>query len=214
MGYTHNGSGWVSVKNGSGIWFNQGDGTASLTYNKDNSALRSAGWIDSTGNLAAAHDAATAHLGAPWRMPTRGDIDALIGNCTTTSITTNGVKGLLVTGKDDYAGRSIFLPAADSGYNNEFGADDYYWSSTPHLDDYGMKILSARVVWSSGLVPLTGTQIPAATDIRFVLFEAFPEPSARPASSHTIPPCSSSKAWTTGTSFPPSSRTAFPRPRG
>ena len=60
-----------------------------------------------------------------------GWFGALIENCTTTWITTNGVNGRLVTGKDDYAGRSIFLPATDSGYNNEFGADDYYWSSTP-----------------------------------------------------------------------------------
>ena len=60
---------------------------------KDNVELLSAGDIDSTGNLVAAYDAATAHLGAPWRIPTSDEIQALVDNCTTTWITTNGVSG-------------------------------------------------------------------------------------------------------------------------
>lgn len=52
----------------------------------------------------------------------------------TTWIITNGVSGRLVTGKDDYANRSIFLPAA--GYGNDSicdldGSSGNYWSSTP-----------------------------------------------------------------------------------
>ena len=104
------------------------------TYVKDNSALQSAGYIDSTGNLVAAHDAATAHLGAPWRMPTSDEIQALVDNCTTTWITTNGVSGRLVTGKGNYANRSIFLPAAGRGlysYLYDPGSNGGYWSSTP-----------------------------------------------------------------------------------
>ena len=105
------------------------------TYGKDNSALLSAGYIDSTGNLVAAHDAATAHLGAPWRMPTDVEISALINNCTTTWITTNGVPGRLVTGKGAYANRSIFLPAAGYGYDSYLydpGSNGFYWLSTPN----------------------------------------------------------------------------------
>ena len=108
------------------------------TCNKDNSALQSAGYIDSTGNLVAAYDAATVHLGAPWRMPTSDEIQALVDNCTTTWITINGVFGRLVTGKDSYANRSIFLPAAGYGYDSNLyypGSIGYYWSSTP-LSDY------------------------------------------------------------------------------
>ena len=133
VGYTNTGSGWISVKDGTSISFTD-SGTAASTYRKDNSALQSAGYIDSTGNLVAAHDAATAHLGAPWRMPTSEEIQALVDNCTTTWITTNGVSGRLVTGKGSYANRSIFFPAAGCGYGSYLdipGSDGYYWSSAP-----------------------------------------------------------------------------------
>jgi len=108
------------------------------TYGKDNSTLQSAGYIDSTGNLVALHDAATAHLGSPWRMPTDAEFSALIDNCTTTWITTNGVNGRLVRGKGDYANRSIFLPAAGYGGASCLhypGLDGVYWSSTPQPDN-------------------------------------------------------------------------------
>ena len=132
--YTNTGSGWISVKDGTSISFSS-SGTAASTYDKSNSQLQSAGYIDSTGNLVAAHDAATAHLGAPWRMPTDAEFSALINNCTTTWITTNGVSGRLVTGTGAYANRSIFLPAA--GYGNDSGLSypgsyGNYWSSTPN----------------------------------------------------------------------------------
>ena len=128
------GCGWISVKDGTSISFTN-PGTAASTYNKSNSQLQSAGYIDSTGNLTAAHDAATAHLGAPWRMPTDAEISALINNCTTTWITTNGVPGRLVTGKDSYANRSIFLPAAGVGRDSRLyspGSIGLFWSSTPN----------------------------------------------------------------------------------
>ena len=107
---------------------------------KDDSALQSEGYIDidATGGLVAAHDAATAHLGAPWRMPTDAEFSALIGNCTTTWITTNGVSGRLVTGKGSYANRSIFLPTAGYGSDSTLGSPNsqgYYWSSTPDPND-------------------------------------------------------------------------------
>jgi len=133
----------VGYKRKNGAWVASDGSTSSFTFssgnaptcNKNNAALLSAGYIDSTGNLAAAHDAATAHLGSPWRMPTSDEIQALVDNCTTTWITTNGVYGRLVTGKGTYANRSIFLPAAgygDGSYllnNPDFG---YFWSSTPN----------------------------------------------------------------------------------
>ena len=135
VGYRRENGAWVA-SDGSSSNFSF-DYSNTPTYGKDNAALLSAGYIDSTGNLVAAHDAATAHLGAPWRMPTSAEIDALVSNCTTTWIVTNGVYGRLVTGRGDYADRSIFLPAAgfgnDSGlyYTGSYG---YSWSSTPDSD--------------------------------------------------------------------------------
>ena len=108
------------------------------TCGKSSSALLSAGYIDSTGNLAPEHDAATVHLGSPWRMPTNDEIGALINNCTTTWTTKNGVYGRLITGKGTYSDKSIFLPAAGSGLGSSlYYADSrgYYWSSAPDSDD-------------------------------------------------------------------------------
>lgn len=104
------------------------------TDNKSISQLQSMGYIDSTGNLTAVHDAATAHLGAPWRMPTDAEFEALIRMCTTTWTSRNGVYGRLVTGKGAYASKSIFLPAAGYGFDSLLYLGSYgsYWSSTPY----------------------------------------------------------------------------------
>ena len=102
-----------------------------------NSALQSEGFIDSTGNLVAAHDAATAHLNSPWRLPTDAELSNLASHCTTTWTITNGVSGMLVTGKGYFANRSIFLPAAGFGRESNLvnvGLYGEYWSSRPHLD--------------------------------------------------------------------------------
>jgi len=133
VGYTRNlsNNGWVSVKNRTGFSFVSDNCS---TYGKDNAALQSAGYIDSTGNLVAAHDSATAHLGAPWRMPTTSEIVALGDNCYTTWTTRNGVSGHLVTGRGAYASKSIFLPAAGGGCDTSLagnGSFGYYLSSTP-----------------------------------------------------------------------------------
>ena len=136
VGYTNTGSGWISVDDGTEFLFIS-SGTAGSTCYKKNEALLSAGYIDEAGNLVAACDAATAHLGSPWRMPTDADFSALVSNCTGMWTVTNGVYGLLVTGMGDYADRSIFLPAAGDGYESSLyyiGTNGVYWSSTPNAD--------------------------------------------------------------------------------
>ena len=145
VGYTRSGGTWTDDWYYDGVTWVSSTGqqmsspfldSSCPTYGKNNAALLSAGYIDSTGNLVAAHDAATAqHLGAPWRMPTSDEIQALVDNCTTTWITTNGVSGRLVTGKGNYANRSIFLPAAGHGDDSRLcypGSYGSYWSSTPN----------------------------------------------------------------------------------
>lgn len=137
VGYKRNSenTGWVSVKDDSSFSFSSGN---CPTYGKNNSQLQSDGYIDSTGNLVAAHDTATAHLGAPWRMPTDAEFSALINNCDTEWTSRNGVSGRLVKGRGAYASKSIFLPAAgDGGASNlgGLGSSGLYWSSTPNSDD-------------------------------------------------------------------------------
>ena len=133
VGYKRNVSdtGWISAKDSRRYSFDD-----CPTYGKDNSQLQSMGYIDATGNLVAAHDAATAHWGAPWRMPTDAEFSALINNCKTTWTTRNGEYGRLVTGKGVYASKSIFLPFAGNGYHSDdlgrggSGGTGLYWSST------------------------------------------------------------------------------------
>ena len=135
VGYKRNSSnsGWISVEDGSSFSFGSGNFP---TY--DNSQLKSAGYIDSTGNLVAKYDSATVNWGAPWRMPTAAEIDALVSNCTTTWKTKNGVYGRVVNGKGAYASKSIFLPAAGSAGASDIsdlGLVGRYWSSTPNSDN-------------------------------------------------------------------------------
>ena len=60
---------------------------------------------------------------------------------TVSTYITNGVYGRLVNGKDAYANKSIFLPAAGGGYDSGLGYPGSYgdyWSSAPDSDySYG-----------------------------------------------------------------------------
>ena len=132
VGYKRENDAWVAADRSTSNFSFNSENTP--TYGKNNAALLSAGYIDSTTNLVAAHDAATAHLGSPWRMPTDAEFSALLDNCSTTWTTQNGVYGLLVTGKGAYADKSIFLPAVGYGLNfslDFLGSCGYYRSSTP-----------------------------------------------------------------------------------
>ena len=134
VGYTNSASGWNAV-DGSKAGFSFSSVNCP-TCDKSNSDLLSVGYIDSTGNLVAAHDAATVHLGGPWRMPTDAEFSALINNCDTEWTSRNGVFGRLVKGRGTYATKSIFLPAAgdglSSGLNDGLGSCGAYWSSTTY----------------------------------------------------------------------------------
>ena len=147
VGYKRNSSnnGWVSADGkGTTIEFSSSDTTAKQTSDHETTGLADNGWIDKSGNLVATDDAATnrdaarAHLGYPWRMMTKDEIDALIKNCKVKWMTLNGVSGCLVTGEGDFSSKSIFLPAAGFGGSNYLGDDGsrgYYWSSSPYSVD-------------------------------------------------------------------------------
>ena len=106
---------------------------------KSESQLKEGGWLTNDGVLAPEHDAAQAHWGGAWRMPTKQELDDLVNKCDWNETTLNGVKGWIVTGRDAYKSDSIFLPCA--GYGNgaslsNAGSYGYYWSSVPYSGNY------------------------------------------------------------------------------
>jgi len=147
VGYTREGGTWTDDYSYSGVTWVSSTGTRMSsspftssgcpTYSRSPGQLQSAGYIDATGTLVAAHDAATAHLGALWRMPTDAEFSALLSNCDTTWTTLGGVYGRLMKGRGAYASKSIFLPAAGFGNDSNLyvpGLDGNYWSSSPYSD--------------------------------------------------------------------------------
>ena len=137
IGYTHNGSTWVSSDGKNSTW-SFGGISYCPTYCLGIDQLQSQGYVGLGGKLTPQYDAATAHLGVQWRMPTDEEFAVLISKCTTTLTTRNGVRGYLVNGKGDYSSKSIFLPVTgyaelSSHYDSYNGS--YYWSSAPDSGD-------------------------------------------------------------------------------
>jgi len=144
VGYKRNAAnnGWISVKDGSGFLFTR----ENCPTRKTETQLLSAGYIDATGNLVVAHDAASSHLGTPWRMPSYAEYVDLRNNCDLSWTQRNGVNGFLVKGRGAYATKSIFLPAAGYGYDSslwEIGSCGSYWSSTPYSDPQYLSFTSS-----------------------------------------------------------------------
>ena len=133
VGYRREGSAWVAI-DGSSQNFSFGSGNTP-TYGASKASLQNEGWITADGVLASAHDAAQAHWGGSWRMPTFAELSALNGNCDWLWTTRNGVNGYVVRGRGDFKASSIFLPAAGYGYGTSLdraGSYGYYWSSVPY----------------------------------------------------------------------------------
>ena len=108
-----------------------------ITWNEDHN----------TGNavLTGNDDTATKLWGSNWRMPTKGELEALLNsdNCDCTWITNyngTGKNGLLCQGKEGtaFASNSVFLPAAGYNFGGVVSSQGYcgvYWSSTPQDSD-------------------------------------------------------------------------------
>ncbi len=140
VGYKREGDKWVAAKGYNTNFSFSGDNTP--TYNKSISYLESEGWIEKKNGtyvLTSKHDAAQAHLGGAWRMPTKDEFDDLLSKCDWTWTTRNGKNGYVVRGRGNYASKSIFLPAAGDGNGASLGnsgSTGYYWSSVPDSDGY------------------------------------------------------------------------------
>ena len=102
VGYKRENNKWVA-SDGSNSNFSFLDDNTPM-YNKSISTLKYKGWITSDGVLAPSHDAAQAHWGGDWRMPTRDELNALKNNCDWTWTTLNGVKGYIIKGQLDCKG--------------------------------------------------------------------------------------------------------------
>lgn len=87
-------------------------------------------------------DAAHAHMGGGWHMPSSTQIKELIGNTNYTfSISDDGVKGVMFTSKKDKS-KFIFIPAVGNAWNDSIDDDGrygYIWASMldAYFDDYG-----------------------------------------------------------------------------
>ena len=155
VGYTNNGSAWISV-DGKGSKIEFGDITpanTTCTSPEDTEAVLA--YCDANGNLKPEYDAATAHLGSPWRMPTQAELIALTNKTTmvwTKDWNNTGVNGMIVTGNTiGYTDKSIFLPvtgeAKDSGLISTTRGN--YRSSTPNAQtsngSYRLSFTSSKV---------------------------------------------------------------------
>lgn len=89
--------------------------------------------------LTGSDDTATNLWGNNWRMPTAAELQALLDNCDVVWVdnyNNSDISGRIFTGRGDYSGNSVFLPAA--GWYNDLsvsGTSGTYWSSTP-IDQY------------------------------------------------------------------------------
>jgi uncharacterized protein (TIGR02145 family) len=108
--------------------------------------------------LEASDDAAQAAWGGSWRMPTKAEFQALgaaAKSAWTSNYNSTGVKGLVLTDKDD-SSKVLFFPAAGYCYNgsvSNVGKFGDYWSSSLNDDNvayaYRLSFSNGRVYWDS-----------------------------------------------------------------
>ena len=133
IGYKREGDKWVASDGSMSNFLFSGDNTP--TEVKSISALESDGWIEKKNGtyvLTSKHDAAQAHWGGNWRIPTQEEFYNLFEKCDWTWDKRNGVRGAVVRGRGNYASKSIFLPAAGLGNGPSLiraGSSCNYWSS-------------------------------------------------------------------------------------
>ena len=136
----------VGYKQVDGKWVSSDGSIPNFVFWHDNYKISTYGkgissglkrWIEEkngTDVLTSNHDAARAHWKGSWRMPTKDEFDNLVKKCDWTWTTRNGKNGYVVSGRGDYASKSIFLPAGGRGENDSLiaaGSHGCYWSSVP-----------------------------------------------------------------------------------
>ena len=148
VGYKRVNDRWVA-SDGSNSNFSFDDETTP-TFGKGISDLQKQGWIvkkNGDNVLTSKHDAARAHWGVDWRVPTTQELEDLNNKCEWTWTTRNGVDGYVVQGKGNYSSAEIFLPCAGYGDGTSLyyaGSVGDYWSSVPGSDNYDSWSLGFR----------------------------------------------------------------------
>lgn len=101
-------------------------------------------------------DAARTNWGAPWRMPTQAEFQALLDNTTRTEYQGDnkwrGFNGMLLTGKGSFSDKFIFIPT--TGYitgTTLYGKDTgHYWSACQSATNYAVgSALECGFSWSN-----------------------------------------------------------------
>ena len=147
IGYKRENDAWVA-SDGSSSGFQFGE-AITPTYDRPLEILQNERWITTDNVLVPEHDAARAHLGGEWRLPTQQELEELKNKCDWKWTTMKGVNGYVVCGRGTYASASIFLPAAGEGYGNGLNDADsqgQYWASVPNAG----KFCSWRLNLNSG----------------------------------------------------------------
>ena len=142
----------ASTPEGYGGYYAWGETSEKSVYNMATYAYYNSntGWVNIGSDIAGTqYDAATANMGAPWRMPSLTQQQELISNCSSQWMQQNGVNGTLVTGPN---GGQIFLPAAGrrwGDYLGYAGSNGNYWSGSlyPSDDSYACYLDFYSVSW-------------------------------------------------------------------
>ena len=132
----------MALFNWSAHWYSNGN-TNELTKYCSQSYDGFNGYVDTLTVLQPNDDAATAHWGEGWRMPTKAEWDELRNKSSFTWTEVNGVNGGLFTGPN---GNTIFLPAAglrcegtephqEGSTQFNVGIEGFYWSSSLSISD-------------------------------------------------------------------------------
>jgi len=91
-------------------------------YNSKTGTYKKYGPLDGLKVLKQEDDAAYQRLGTGWRIPTKEEVDELNNNCTFTSVTYNGVRGIAVRSKvKGYENKSIFFAEQRTVIKKESG---------------------------------------------------------------------------------------------
>ncbi len=135
---------------GTGYYFRWGDTVGYIRVGSSwNSSDGTVTGFSFSSAVSSFEDAATAQLGAPWRVPTSAEIAELWSNTSWSETKYNGVRGIEFKGKGDYSGKSIFIPIVGyvSGTSLTYWYDYSYNTNSLETPNGGTK--KTRIMWSS-----------------------------------------------------------------